>query len=193
MAPAPRGLPGPRLFVAVDVPDATARDIRDALAGSGFNCRRFPERLHLTLSFLGNVPGDLLPGLCDALAGAATEPAFELRLGALGTFRRGTGTVLWAGLEPSGGLSSLKFKVDRAMAPLGLAPKDGPGVFTPHLTLARLKPRDPQPPRGISLVRPGGSFTVEAFGLFSSELRPDGAVHKLVKGYRLPSPDEPEP
>ncbi|MDR3153128.1 MAG: RNA 2',3'-cyclic phosphodiesterase [Deltaproteobacteria bacterium] len=174
--------PSLRLFTAIAVPCAVSAGIRAVLAGYGELLGRLPETLHLTLRFLGEVPEPLVQELSQALRKAAGPPPPEIRLGPLGVFRRRGRSLLWAGLEPSGALSALKGKIDRALAGLPLPP---PGKFTPHLTLARLKPGGPRPPEHPEALRPGGSFTAESFGLYSSLLRPEGALHSLLHEYPL--------
>jgi 2'-5' RNA ligase len=57
----------------------------------------------------------------------------------------------------------------------------------PHITLARLK-RSAGPIGGL-LERSGGltspPFTVTEFGLYESDLMPDGSVYSLIERYRI--------
>ncbi|MDR2612149.1 MAG: RNA 2',3'-cyclic phosphodiesterase [Deltaproteobacteria bacterium] len=176
-----------RLFVAISAPDDIVRRLRRALAERRDLLERFPASLHLTLRFLGDMPESSLPLIGDALASAGGPPDPELRLGPLGVFRRKDAATLWAGLDPSPELLGLKARVDSALATLPLPPPQGesPGRFTPHLTIARLKARGPQPPADPGSIRPGGTFRAGSFGLFSSVLRPEGARHTLLRAYPL--------
>lgn len=172
--------------MAIPFPEDALPSLRRALSDREDLLERIPKSLHLTLRFLGNVPEGLVTAVADALAGASGPPSFELRLGPLGVFKRRGGTVLWAGIAPSGELAELKNKLDRALAPLPLASAaKRPGAFAPHVTLARLKPKGPPPPANPGGRKPEWAFTPGSFGLFSSLLRPEGALHSLLREYPL--------
>jgi 2'-5' RNA ligase len=89
-------------------------------------------------------------------------------------------SVFWVGArDRDGALLALKSAVDSALSPA--VPPDGRD-FVPHITLARFKPRAPR--RAVEAVAaaydppPPVSFDVGRFVLYSSELRPEGAVHR---------------
>jgi len=104
-----------------------------------------PERLHLTLVFLGDVPGAKLPAAKAAVAGsvarwiAAHDRRARLpciRIGGGGRFGRGRFTTLWAGVR--GDLAVLGDLVADLRRELRAAklPFDAK-AFRPHVTLAR--------------------------------------------------------
>ncbi|MCY4665631.1 MAG: RNA 2',3'-cyclic phosphodiesterase [Acidimicrobiaceae bacterium] len=158
----------PRLFVAVWPPDEVLRELagmpRPAIDGLRWTR---PERLHITLRFLGQ---------CDeaetvAALAAADLPAARATLGPRAK-RLGRGVLM----IPAQGLENLASAVETAIARLGLPPADHP--FTGHLTVARFKRKPPPgyrpaleasfPVHEIALVRtePSGSYTnVERFTL----------------------------
>jgi RNA 2',3'-cyclic 3'-phosphodiesterase len=104
-----------------------------------------PDRMHLTLVFLGDVPEDRLPAVKAAVATAvarwvggherrARQP--HIRIGGGGRFGRGRFTTLWAGLR--GDLAALgdlvadvRRELRAAKLPFDVKP------FRPHVTLAR--------------------------------------------------------
>ncbi|MXW94869.1 MAG: RNA 2',3'-cyclic phosphodiesterase [Acidimicrobiaceae bacterium] len=158
----------PRLFVAVWPPDEVLRELvampRPAVDGLRWTK---PERLHVTLRFLGQ---------CDeaevqvALA-AARLPAARVTLGPRPRLL-GRGVLM----VPVQGLDDLAVAVEAAISPVGLPPPDHP--FTGHLTVARFKRKLPPGYRPaleasfavteIALVRtePSGSYTnVERYTL----------------------------
>src|SRR5688500_7635710 len=103
----PRESPRPlRLCVALSPPPGTRAAAEDLLAAlrrgaAGREVRWVdPDRIHLTVQFLGSVPAELQPGVEGALAAAARGcPPLTLRLEGAGAFpgpRRAR--VLWAGL-----------------------------------------------------------------------------------------------
>ncbi|MDT8435938.1 MAG: RNA 2',3'-cyclic phosphodiesterase [Gemmatimonadota bacterium] len=155
------------MFVAIPVP-ADRRAAIDRLAGAfrrgGVRARWVrPERLHLTLRFLGEVPEAEVAGIVRALDGAvASRPSFRLRFGRPGAFpspRRPR--VLWLGVEADAALGGLYADVERALAAVG-HPGDGK-AFRPHLTLGRVRPGG-GPAAAEALARATcGAETVDGF------------------------------
>lgn len=120
-----------RLFVAVYPPDDVRRALRrrltEAVAGRSLRLTAL-EKWHVTLAFLGEVPGERLPGLEDALDRVVLPRGRELRLRGGGGF---SGRVTWAGVE--GELGDLSDQVRRAAKEAGVSPDERP--FTAHLTV----------------------------------------------------------
>ena len=180
----------PRLFVALDPPDAAKRELETLTSGLHPPDVRWlpPEQWHLTLRFIGEVDGGALYDVGEALADVPGQP-FELRLKGIGHFPpRGEPRVLWAGVEKSPELAALKRRIDRALREAAGLPPD-PRRFSPHVTIARF--RQPPPPGRLgsylmrhSLFR-GEPFPVSGFRLYSSVLRPDGPVYAVEAEYDL--------
>ena len=187
----------PRLFVAIDLPEAVRESLGRLQAElrardlPGLRWTR-PEGIHLTLKFLGETPAASVPAIQDALARAVRGASqFQLALGAPGTFgnRRGP-RVLWVDvggdLEP---LGRLQAAVERELTAAGIAPEER--AFSPHLTLARV----PQPPRPAlaerisraleAVVPPQDRFEATEVVLMRSELQPGGAVYSRVQAFPL--------
>ena len=183
-----------RLFVAVDPP----KEIKDAIRSlqtslktgvSGISWTR-GEGFHCTLKFLGEVADSRLPELIRALQPAAAATSFTLGVRRLGVFPGWSNPrVIWVGLEPARPeLDQLRRSVESALAPLGFAPEEK--AFHPHLTLGRVKDRFglgqlPQRLKADSERTDLGSFAVDRFILFQSNLRPDGAVYTPLYEYPL--------
>ena len=127
-----------RLFVAIDFETRTKGElgeIRDALrerTQRGSFTRT--ENFHLTLVFLGEVPGDRVPDITRAMDNIKSIP-FELTMGGLGRFSRAGGDVWWIGVQKSPELGQLQSALSRALAAQGFEIEQR--VYTPHLTLAR--------------------------------------------------------
>lgn len=168
-----------RLFAAVEPPPL----IKSALEGiqSGVPGARwtFAENMHLTLKFFGEVDSDEAEELGYELQ-RIDMPSFELSLSGAGQFSGGNGLrSLWMGMKPSEPLIDLQTQVDRAARRSGVTPERR--NFKPHITLARFS----YPPdlhrakrfleRYARFDRP--SFRVSGFSVYSSDLRPKGAIY----------------
>ena len=154
----------PRLFVAVWPPDDVLRKLaampRPVVDGLRWTK---PERLHVTLRFLGQ---------CEETeaAQALRRVAFTPATVALGpTLKRlGRGVVML----PVGGVDGIAAAVTEATAQIGQPPPKR--RFTGHMTMARFR-RDPPPsawpPKDLPTIN--ASFTASHMALVRVE--PDGA------------------
>ena len=164
-----------------------------------------PENAHLTLKFLGAVPEEDIPQLAAALRGVCFAP-FTLRLGGAGCFpawknrqsrsssgdkdrgadkgRGGAPQVLWAGMaQGAEHCADLARAVDGVCARLGFAAQAG--VFTPHLTLGRVRvPAQGEDWRAALALAGGvdwGEVRVERFVLWRSVLGPGGPKYAALE------------
>lgn len=129
----------PRLFTALEIPRDAALSL--SLLRGGLPGARWidTENYHLTLRFFGDVEGHVADEIAAALD-RVQRPAFSLTLSGVGAFGSKKPHALWAGVQPSPGLTALQADIDRLVLRLGL-PADA-RKFTPHVTLARLKNTD---------------------------------------------------
>ena len=182
-----------RLFIAVALPP----DVRETLARVIGRLRDAdlrgvrlvaPEGVHVTLKFLGNVDGALVPSLPEALdaAGSGVAP-FELAPQGVGTFPdERAPRVLWAGIAgDTEALAGLARRVDEACATLGFARERR--QFAPHLTLARMRDTATSEDRvraaqalAAAGSDVGGAFAVDALHLIKSTLTPSGARYETM-------------
>ncbi|ARA92532.1 2'-5' RNA ligase [Rhodothermaceae bacterium RA] len=178
--------PMPRLFVALDVTDAT-RQALAALRDDTLPARWTPpHQYHLTLRFLGEVPDDAVEAIRTALATVQAAPVV-LRGTGLGVFpslRRPR--VLFARIDETPALMRLHAAVEAALTRVGLPPDERP--FHPHITLARLSRPDARRVRRFRArhadvrIEP---MRIDAFTLYASRLGPDGAQHHPLTTYPL--------
>lgn len=175
----------PRAFVAVPLP----LEVRERLAimAHGLRGARWSstDQLHLTLRFLGDLPGGL-HGVEEALA-TVHLPPFPLQLQGLGVFPgHKQPRVLWAGVADPRPITALHDAVDRALAPLDLELERR--HYRPHVTLARFKQVHGADvgafieANNLFFVPP---FTVDRFALFTSILHPAGARYTIEAEFPL--------
>ncbi|HEX5542946.1 MAG TPA: RNA 2',3'-cyclic phosphodiesterase [Micromonospora sp.] len=157
-----------RLFVALYPSPEAVNDLTEQVgrlrvgeaAAMGINVRlAVPERMHVTLAFLGEIEETWLKGVTAALGRAAQtwhRPAgvagsrvglgpARIRLAGGGCFGRGRFTVLWAGLTGDvDALHALNQAIRRELKRARLPHDRRP--FRPHLTIARPGERmEPEP------------------------------------------------
>jgi 2'-5' RNA ligase len=135
-----------RLFLALELPPATADEIVAAIAPLRGDSQPpiswVPaHKLHLTLKFLGDADESRVAALVEAADQvAARHRPFEMKLagvGAFPNFRRPR--VVWMGVGSESRLELLHHDVEIAAADAGYEVEGRP--FRPHITLARV--RDP--------------------------------------------------
>ena len=168
-----------RLFVAIDLPEATKQilvDLDPKIRGV-----RWTEaaQIHLTLAFFGDVPEDVDLALSEKLS-AIVFGAFFLPVVGVGTFPpKGPPKIIWIGVgrgHPH--LFQLHKRAQEAALGAGLEPELRP--FHPHVTLAHCQRISPQSVRKFlkaNVDLDGGMIRVDSFHLYSSKLTPAGPIH----------------
>lgn len=176
----------PRLFVALDLPDRVTDQLA-SLQDEELDVKWVvPNKIHLTLRFLGDVDASRVGAINEAL-GQIDAPGFEVTPKGLGVFpSHRSPSVLWVGLRNNPALHELQQQVEEAVVELGFDPENR--SFTPHLTIARCKHTDPEKVR--SFMKAHGdfsapSFTCDTFYLYESELHPEGARYTKRGSYDL--------
>lgn len=128
-----------RLFIAAELPET----MREALAETSAALRdcvhgRYvaSDSFHVTLAFLGEVPGARVPELQDALETAcASHRAFPAELGELGSFGKRSKATLWQGFRDPAPFAALAKDVRASLSRIGFEFDAKP--FRPHITLMR--------------------------------------------------------
>lgn len=183
-----------RLFVAINLPAAERRRIDKAvtpLRDQGLPVHWVePDKFHITLKFLGEVRGDDVAPVEEALAQvAAGNGPFEAQVagfGAFPTIRRPR--VLWIGVEASPSLRCVKQDLEWALAEAGFDREAR--AFHPHLTLGRASDSGGAGAfRGLDEVAAAmdyaGSFTVKSLDLMRSRPGAEGPRYSIVSSNRL--------
>ena len=176
-----------RLFAGIDLP-WSVREQLDALSGAGIPGARWipDENYHLTLRFIGEVPGYVAEEIDHALAAIRTRP-FTLTLAGAGTFTKaGRGVALWIGAERNPHLNHLRGKIETALQRCGLDAERR--RFQPHVTLARLD--NPVESKLVSFLQMhnlfrAGPIEVDHFTLFSSLLGKEQSIYTAEVEYPL--------
>jgi 2'-5' RNA ligase len=176
-----------RLFIALTLPPA----VKDSLAAlaqplAGVSWTR-PEQLHVTLRFLGDVSVEIAEPMMARLASVHVEP-FILPIEGIGTFPANRPPrVLWIGVgsgHPR--LFQLRQRLDDSLLAAGL--QLDVRMFHPHVTLARCTENAASAIHHwvhVHRAVTAPPFRAEAFDLYSSDLRPGGAVHTLKRSFPL--------
>lgn len=181
-----------RAFLAILVPG----DIVAAAAGIQEQMRRtWPgapvrwvreENMHLTVRFFGELDRDRLRRAGELVRRTEVE-RIEVRMARCSAFpAEGRPSVLWVGLEDSGG-RLLRFvqRVDAALVADGFGPADKP--WQSHLTLGRV-PRDrrlrAEPEEFRAFRLPVETYALDTLALVRSDLRPEGPVYTPLETVR---------
>jgi 2'-5' RNA ligase len=174
-----------RLFVAIRPPLAMREQLLPLMHGIHAARWQSDAQLHLTLRFIGEVPGDVAEDIALTL-GRVTGPSVTLALNGVGRFdRRGRADAVWAGVTPHAPLAQLHRKIDQALIRIGLPPEGR--AYLPHITLARLNAGS-GPVDGFLAANAGLTGPVEMVGefrLYESHLGGEGAVYETAARYPL--------
>ena len=175
-----------RTFIAIEIPGEikqkmadVQRRLRDTAVDAGWTR---PEGIHLTLKFLGEIPESKVPDIMGTLTRAlGGTGGFRLEIERVGTFPSPKNArVVWVGVSGDvERLMNLQTAVEDAMAELGMERDDR--LFTPHLTLGRIKYLRSKEKwlnilEEIKNIKLSG-FDVKAVALMKSELKRTGAVY----------------
>ena len=179
-----------RLFAAIDIePQVQGRirgiqeQLRRDLNLSGKEARWVrPERVHLTLKFLGEVRDKTITQVCDVVTRTAGEHnGFDLQVQGLGVFGR-PARVVWVGCQVPAELLALQTQLENEFETIGWDKENRP--FAGHLTLCRTKSAG----AGRKLAKAIEAYADEFFGtvsvdkivLYESRLSPLGPEYNAV-------------
>jgi len=184
-----------RIFIAVDISDEARRAAAGYIEGLRRGDRRLrvgwerPEKLHLTLKFVGDVTDEQLDALRDAVQAAALQAApFTLAVGRTGVFPGGRkARVLWLGIEDAtGALARLSERVEAECEKRGFDREKR--AFRPHLTIARLREPDISAElvgRHLQTNFEPIEFGVAEIVIYESRLDSKGSTYSAAAAYKL--------
>ncbi|MDQ3801125.1 MAG: RNA 2',3'-cyclic phosphodiesterase [Acidobacteriota bacterium] len=151
-----------------------------------------PEKLHLTLKFLGDTDDEQLAKLTEAAEKAAREiSVFKLRIAGTGVFpNQRKARVLWLGVEEDekGSLRKLNEALEKECERHGFT-RETRG-FKAHLTIARL--REPEKSKNLIEAHLQEEFAAVEFEvadlvIYQSRLSPQGSQYAVVSKHTLGS------
>ena len=178
-----------RLFIGLVLPEKVKGQLMALDKNLSGALWKSPDKLHLTLSFVGNVEEPMAEELLRELR-FIRFPAFHLSLKEIGYFA--TGDLphhLWVGVDEDKALKELQEKIASVVRKLGFGDRDK-FKFHPHVTLAKLQ--------GVGLsdvmnyisknnLFHSDLFLVDSFNLFSSHAKEagEGKYYKVEEQYPL--------
>lgn len=185
-----------RLFLAIPIQTENngfallVEDLRRRLSHEKMINWVKPTNIHLTLKFIGETPPQDETKIIDAVTKVLdNQRSFTIDFNRTGIFgARYAPRVLWLGMQQTPEeLLSLEEKILKAFDDIGYL-RDRQN-FVPHLTLGRIKDlcekqyfqKVVQAIKQKSYIRQ----EVNEIILFQSILRPEGAVYKVVKSWKL--------
>jgi 2'-5' RNA ligase len=192
----PENIKSIRSFIAIELPPEIQRRLKEtiiSLKQNGASGVRWvdPEKIHLTLKFLGDVSLQTLNELSDTLQKNIPVQSFSICVQNLGVFpnpRRPR--VIWIGISKSESLARLHNLIENICMQFGIAPEERD--FSPHLTLGRISNPGsiselPKLTQALSLTPIGilGSFHPTEYILFRSDLTPQGPIYTKLKSFTL--------
>jgi RNA 2',3'-cyclic 3'-phosphodiesterase len=190
-----------RSFIAIELPaevKAGLKQVQDRLKSSDPSCAKWvdPQSIHLTLKFLGNVDIDRLDSITRAIQDASVSISpFELNIDDLGCFPNSRRVqTIWIGLTGDiTQLQTLQNNVESRVSPLGFPTEKR--LFTPHLTLARVRdyitPEQRQSLGALvtaTQIKLNLNFKIISISLMRSHLTPAGAIYTRLRSVELKPP-----
>ncbi|MGQ0792857.1 MAG: RNA 2',3'-cyclic phosphodiesterase [Deltaproteobacteria bacterium] len=142
-----------------------------------------PDKIHLTLKFLGEVGQPALDGVIKLVGdGAAGEKPFEMETGSLSGFPElDRPRVVFLGLSANSALLGFHKRLERGLSQLGFPKEER--RFKPHLTLGRAA--GAKRPAGNIPTPPRIKFQIERIAVMKSKLCPHGSIYTLISGFAL--------
>lgn len=184
-----------RIFIAINLPDRLKDIIQEKVLSkciySFSGCRAIiweaPEKLHITLKFLGWVDEEKIAEISKALRQIIPQSAFKLTVGGMGVFPNlKNPRVIWLGVEKNEILEILADNIREALEKIGFLEDDY--EFSAHITLARIKEslNDIDRKKLENLVsqmqdKTFGHFKVLSVDIMESKMLSTGSEYRIVE------------
>jgi 2'-5' RNA ligase len=182
-----------RVFIAIDISDEARKRIaayieglRRSSAPTSIKFER-PEKVHLTLKFLGDSDPEQLRSVTEAVRSIAHRiDPFTIEISGTGAFPDpAKPRILWLGIKGDE-LASIVHQLDEACEPHGFESEKRD--YRPHLTIARI--RDANSARDVVDTHLKNQFApvrfeVRDLTIYESQLLRSGSVYARVARHNL--------
>ncbi len=190
-----------RIFTAIDIPEFERRSIfrlterlRSEFPDARANWEK-PEKLHLTLKFLGDIDEARLAEFIEAVEETSKKiRPFHLQTsGTGGVFPSARkARVLWLGFaDETGSLPKLNEILESECEKRGFVREKR--EFKAHLTIARFreKPNEFLVEQFLHTSRPPSPpFEISEITIYRSELLPHGSIYKVISKVKLKTEEQ---
>ena len=176
-----------RLFIGLDLPAQTRKDLVRLTHKLALNYRDFPwgkpEKYHVTLKFLGETGVDP-QAIHEVIAAKVSDmTAFSVGWADIGLFVR-LGTTVFIETEKNESLLRLYHKINNGLETLGFV-RDS-RVYHPHVTLGKVIRFRRAMPRFPALRLHIAPAEFDRVILYESTLTPGGSVYQQIDNIPLP-------
>jgi 2'-5' RNA ligase len=178
-----------RIFIAITLPDTIQAEVGHLLV----KLNKFswpvkwesPEKLHLTLRFLGDIPGSDVLSVCQALDRIVKNlKQFELVIKGFVAFPDFKfPKVIGLKILENNDLLELQSLVSCTVNELGIG-KQETHQFNGHITLGRLTPTYANF-HALSQISFQSKLDVDSVAVMSSVLKPTGSEYTIIHRYQL--------
>lgn len=138
-----------------------------------------PTLMHITMKFLGEISDDVMQSIQEIVSEYSFVPA-EISVSGVQLHPNKRPRIVWADVEDNGWGAARVADLDRLLVPLGIASESR--IFTPHVTIARIKRYDQTLRAAVAEVsdQTFGCMTVDTIALKKSTLTPNGPVYEDI-------------
>lgn len=169
-----------RIFTSIDLPESMKQYLISLQNHGVYWIKWMPvKNFHITLNFLGELDEGEVETVKQVMAGiAAAAPCFKLVLNRC----RGERDMLWVTAEKNETLDLLHWRLKTEFKKAGVGKTERRG-YVPHIFLGKSKtgrhmswlPKKFEPQE----------FAVNAINIYTSELTPGAATHRLIQSFPL--------
>jgi len=180
-----------RLFISLEIPIENVRHLVNNLRAfftseDNFRIEK-PEKMHITLKFLGDTDNKMIPYLQNVINEIGHDVfSFESSFSHFGFFGHPNNPrILWIGLKNEEKIKTVAKKLEKKLEVQGFEAEKRP--FNAHLTISRL--RGTENDEKIKLINnlqlPAENFMLRKVSLFNSELSQRGSIYSKIHEIEL--------
>jgi 2'-5' RNA ligase len=146
------------------------------------------ENMHLTIRFLGETPAKQIDNIKNVICNSIADIIpFDITFRNFGVFGKLKPKVIWIGIDECEQLKIIHSNITRNLLEYSLYPDQK--VFSPHLTLARVKNLLEAKELNDFITNHKGTILhktkIQSVILFESILKPEGPEYKVVSWHEL--------